>query len=79
MPPFLIISIVFSLFYCWLIIYFFVGWLKLKKINDARSGKQGSLPFVSIIIPVRNESEHIQDCLKAVIAQTYPKIGRAHV
>ena len=73
MPPFLIISIVFSLFYCWLIIYFLVGWLKLKKINEAQSDRKGSLPFVSIIIPVRNESEHIQDCIKAVIAQSYPR------
>jgi cellulose synthase/poly-beta-1,6-N-acetylglucosamine synthase-like glycosyltransferase len=73
MPPFLIISIVFSVFYCWLITYFFIGWLKLKKISEAQSSQGGSLPFVSIIVPVRNESEHIQECLKAILSQTYPQ------
>lgn len=75
MPPFLLISIVFSFLYGWLIIYFLVGWIKLNRINkegEAR-GTQNRLPFVSIIIPVRNESEYIQDCLKAVFAQNYPQ------
>ena len=73
MSPFLIISIVFSFFYCWLIIYFLVGWLKLKKINAAQTQKPGPLPFVSVIIPVRNESAHIQDCIKTILAQSYPQ------
>ena len=73
MPPFLIISIVFSFLYCWLIIYFLVGWLKLKKINAAQTQKPGPLPYVSVIIPVRNESEHIQDCIKAILSQSYPQ------
>lgn len=30
-------------------------------------------PFVSIIIPVRNEEKHIGDCLEYIIRQAYPK------
>ncbi len=71
MSPFLIISIVFSVLYCWLILYFLIGWVKLNRKETKEPNK--ALPFVSIIIPVRNEAEHIQDCLSAVIAQTYPK------
>ena len=71
MSPFLIISIVFSVLYCWLILYFLIGWVKLNRKETKEPNK--ALPFVSIIIPVRNEAEHIQDCLNAVIAQTYPK------
>lgn len=31
-----------------------------------------SLPFVSILIPIRNEAAYIQRCLQAVLAQDYP-------
>ena len=31
------------------------------------------LPFVSIIMPIRNESTYIEDCLKAVLNQNYPE------
>lgn len=70
MSPFLIISIVFSVLYCWLILYFLIGWIKLNR--EVERVKTKPQPFVSIIIPVRNEEAHIQDCLKAVIAQNYP-------
>jgi succinoglycan biosynthesis protein ExoA len=31
-----------------------------------------SFPFVTIIIPMRNEADHIRSCLEAVLAQDYP-------
>lgn len=31
-----------------------------------------SLPFVSVIIPMRNEARYIERCLDALVAQTYP-------
>lgn len=73
MSPFLIISIAFSVLYLWLILYFLVGWVKLNGNGAKASGKTKSLPFISVIIPVRNESAHIQDCLQAVIDQNYPR------
>lgn len=30
-------------------------------------------PFVSVVIPVRNEAAYIRDCLEALLDQTYPK------
>ncbi len=72
MSPFLIVSIVFSVLYAWLILYFLVGWIKLKGIMEEKQAKSTMLPFVSIIVPVRNESEHIQECLRAILSQTYP-------
>ncbi|MHC1591523.1 MAG: glycosyltransferase family 2 protein [Candidatus Helarchaeales archaeon] len=30
------------------------------------------VPFVSIIVPVRNEKEHIRECLEALLNQDYP-------
>lgn len=73
MSPFLIISIVFSVLYCWLVLYFLIGWLKVNKNDGKEATKNRSLPFVSIIIPVRNEAEHIQHCINSVIVQNYPQ------
>lgn len=70
MSPFLIISIIFSVLYCWLILYFLIGWIKLNK--EVERVKAKPQPFVSIIIPVRNEAAHIQDCINAVVGQNYP-------
>lgn len=32
----------------------------------------GMLPFVSIIMPIRNEARYISDCLKSILNQDYP-------
>ena len=34
---------------------------------------ENSLPFVSMIIPCRNEEKFIKKCLDSVVGQTYPK------
>ena len=73
MSPFIVISIIFSVLYCWLILYFLIGWVKLNRNEPLEPKQTKALPFVSIVIPVRNESAHIQECLKAVIAQDYPQ------
>lgn len=73
MSPFLVVSIIFSALYAWLILYFLVGWIKLKGIMEQKQPNNTALPFVSIIVPVRNESGHIQECLQSILAQTYPR------
>ena len=73
MSPFLIISIVFSVLYLWLILYFLIGWVKLNRTTVKEPSRIRSQPFISVIIPVRNESAHIQDCLRSVMVQNYPQ------
>ena len=45
--------------------------------NVIRPSKNGelsniSLPFVSIIVPARNEEENIKKCLMSLLSQSYP-------
>ena len=40
---------------------------------SSMSKKLDNYPFVSIILPVRNEQAYIKDCLDAVLNQNYPK------
>jgi glycosyltransferase involved in cell wall biosynthesis len=43
------------------------------QLNKSKSNSQDRLPFVSVIIPVYNDSERLKICLEAVDNQTYPK------
>ena len=45
---------------------------KLPKTSSKDITK--SLPFVSVIVPTRNEAYRIQDCIKSLKAQTYPNL-----
>jgi cellulose synthase/poly-beta-1,6-N-acetylglucosamine synthase-like glycosyltransferase len=57
--------------------------ISLKDDTEKYSGKgkkemqsivsQDSLPFVSVIVPVRNEEEYIQRCLLSLLDQDYPR------
>lgn len=66
----LLVTIVFSTLYFGMVIYFLVGWTRLKTKPVDPSGQQ---PFVTVLVPVRNESENIKDCLESLFAQTYPQ------
>jgi len=68
--PLLIITIAFSALYFIMVMYFFAGWLRLKK---AQPETQKGLPFVSVVIPTRNESGNIKACLESIFKQNYPK------
>lgn len=35
-------------------------------------GPHGNLPFLSIIVPARNEARQIEDCVRSLLAQNYP-------
>jgi cellulose synthase/poly-beta-1,6-N-acetylglucosamine synthase-like glycosyltransferase len=65
-----IISIALAALYAALLIYFTIGWLKLKRFSP----KQASQPqsAFSIIIPARNERDTIIPCLTDIVNQQYP-------
>jgi cellulose synthase/poly-beta-1,6-N-acetylglucosamine synthase-like glycosyltransferase len=69
---FLILAIAFSTGYFLLVMYFFIGWLRLPSRAAQGNTPAAKTPFVSIIIPVRNEADNIADCLKCIFAQNYP-------
>ena len=68
----LVIAVALSAIYLVLVLYFFIGWLRLKKAPEKAGTSDERLPFVSILIPVRNEEEHIKACLESVFKQQYP-------
>lgn len=43
------------------------------RLAELRVPPEGGDPFVSVVIPMRNEGRHIRRCLEAVLAQTYPE------
>ena len=68
----LVIAVALSAIYLAMVFYFFIGWLRIKKAPEKTSGADDRLPFVSVLIPVRNEEEHIKACLESVFKQQYP-------
>lgn len=71
--PFLIVSIVFAALYFLIIAYYFTGWFRLPAAKKSEEDiPAAAWPFVSIIVPVRNESAHIGACLQSLQAQQYP-------
>lgn len=72
--PMLIIAITLAALYVLMVLYFFIGWLRLKKPPEKSSAAtDNNLPFVSVIIPVRNEENNIKACLEAIFKQQYPQ------
>lgn len=69
--PLLVVAVVLAVCYMGMIIYYMSGWLRIPVFNT--SDKPAEQPFVSIIIPTRNESENIEACLNSLFNQTYPK------
>lgn len=45
----------------------------IQKARLLRNNLSDRLPFVSVIVPVRNEEEHLERCLKAIVSQEYPQ------
>jgi succinoglycan biosynthesis protein ExoA len=42
-------------------------------VTESRSVRHASLPFVSVIVPMRNEEGYIGRCLRSLAAQDYPR------
>lgn len=71
--PLLIVSIAFAALYIIMVMYYLVGWLRLKGQGTRDEGQRENLPFVSIVIPTRNEGNYIKACLESIFKQNYPK------
>jgi cellulose synthase/poly-beta-1,6-N-acetylglucosamine synthase-like glycosyltransferase len=56
--------------YIAIVIYFIIGWLRTKNFEPTFEFER--YPTLSILIPVRNEEEHIANLLKDIQAQSYP-------
>lgn len=41
-------------------------------VMDHRSHKQDKRPKVSVLVPARNEHDHIEKCVRSLMAQNYP-------
>ncbi len=52
-------------------LFFVTGIYKQRKVN--RAPLVGELPFVSIIVPARDEEDNLESCLDAILANDYPK------
>ena len=63
----LILSIAYALFICWCI----AGWSKLKD-DDTISLNDEVAVMITVIIPARNESQNIYNCLSDFPSQNYP-------
>ncbi len=64
-------SFVFLLLYCFLIVFFIFGFLKLKIFSNQNHIDPNT--FVSIVIPARNESKSIVACIESLMAQNYSR------
>ena len=59
-----------SISYLLLIASFLVGWIRIKEFRKAGIHSQ---PYLSVVIPLRNESFNIQNLLTDLLIQDYPK------
>lgn len=66
------IAFVLSILYGIIFYFFNIGWKK-KKNEKKKTGDQYKLTGVSIIIPARNEEQHIKNCINSILANDYSK------
>ena len=70
---FLIILLFILLFvYAALLFYYRSGWKNIPVFTSLYSGK-AKLPFITVIIPARNEASNLPTLLDSLMAQTYPQ------
>jgi len=49
-------------------------WSRSKSLDEESPRAPDDAPLVSIIIPARNEAHNIADCVRTVLASTYPRL-----
>ncbi len=71
MTVFLIVSTFLLIIYISLLLYYRTAWNQIPAFQTSNLKPQTST-FISVIIPARNESEHLPSLLRSLSAQTYP-------
>lgn len=69
---FVIVTIFLFIPYTVLLFYYRKSWLQIKEYKPPQRFSKSDLPFLSIIIPARNEEENIENCIQSIINQSYP-------
>lgn len=66
----IVTSVLFALAYTWLMVLYSKGW---KKQPLFRLPEQYTpTTFITVIVPARNEEQHIGACIDSILAQKYP-------
>ena len=58
--------------YVILILWYRKAWLGLPEIKEEEGSKLRAFTKVSVIVPARNESLNIANCIESVLSQSYP-------
>lgn len=58
-----------GMIYCGTVLFFLIGILRERRNLPARNGEQ---PFISVLVPARNEADNILPTLQSLAEQTYP-------
>ena len=70
MQAFILIAIILTVLYISLIIYYRFAFTAISQFQITNSKKPST--FLSIIIPARNEEQHIEFCLQSILQNNYP-------
>jgi len=70
MQAFILIAITLTVLYISLIIYYRFAFTAIPQFQITNSKKPTT--FLSIIIPARNEEQHIENCLHSILQNNYP-------
>ena len=69
---FVFVTIFLFISYAVLLIYYRNSWCRINAFEPSSKLNASDLPFLSIIIPARNEEHNIGNCLESVFNQNYP-------
>ena len=70
MITFWVFIFIICLIYLLLISSLLIGWTRIKEFRET---DKKHIPFLSVVIPVRNEASHIQNLLSDLVLQDYPE------
>lgn len=68
-----IVILLFSAGYAGLMFLYLVKWRQVPEVTPLDSVDGDDLPFISIIVPARNEEENIEACVNSLLDQEYPQ------